>query len=127
MANEENLIPFTSEQSREEAKKNGRKGGIASGKAKRRKKAVREVIEMIASQQVTNPKMVNRVRSIMKDIDENDIDMLTYATAGMFMSSGNGNANAYRLLTGYLDESQAIEEMPEDDLSKSLRELGESL
>jgi hypothetical protein len=37
MANEQNLKPFTSEQSREEAKKNGRKGGIASGEARRKK------------------------------------------------------------------------------------------
>lgn len=42
MANEQNLKPFTSEQSREEAKKNGRKGGIASGESKRRKKLMRE-------------------------------------------------------------------------------------
>jgi len=47
MANEQNLIPFTSEQSREEAKMNGRKGGIASGKARREKKAFRETLEAI--------------------------------------------------------------------------------
>ncbi len=39
MANEENLKKFTSEQSREEAVKNGKNGGIQSGKARRRKKA----------------------------------------------------------------------------------------
>lgn len=44
MANEQNLIPFTSDQSREEAKKNGRKGGIASGKARRENKLIRERI-----------------------------------------------------------------------------------
>lgn len=49
MANEENLIPFTSEQSREEAKKNGAKGGIASGKARREKKAFRETLEALLS------------------------------------------------------------------------------
>ena len=38
MANEENLKPFTSDQSREKAVENGRKGGIASGKAKREKR-----------------------------------------------------------------------------------------
>ena len=37
MANEQNLTPFTSEQSREEAVKNGKKGGIASGQARREK------------------------------------------------------------------------------------------
>ena len=42
MANEKNLKPFDSNQSREEAKKNGRKGGIASGESKRAKKTLRE-------------------------------------------------------------------------------------
>ena len=40
MANEENLKPFTSDQSREKAVSNGRMGGIASGKSKREKKAM---------------------------------------------------------------------------------------
>ena len=34
---EDNLKPFTSDQSREEAKINGTKGGVASGKARREK------------------------------------------------------------------------------------------
>lgn len=47
MANEKNLVPFTSEQSHEEAVKNGRKGGIASGEARRKKKMLRECIEYL--------------------------------------------------------------------------------
>ena len=47
MANIENLKPFTSEQSREKAAENGRKGGIASGEAKRNKKSIREAIEIL--------------------------------------------------------------------------------
>lgn len=46
MANNENLRPFTSEQSREEAKKNGQKGGIASGKSRREKKKIKEYLEI---------------------------------------------------------------------------------
>ena len=50
MANEENLIPFTSDQSREEAVKNGRKGGIASGQSRRQsadiRKRLREIVNM---------------------------------------------------------------------------------
>lgn len=46
MANEQNLIPFTSEQSQEEARKNGSKGGIASGKARRARKMMREDAQM---------------------------------------------------------------------------------
>lgn len=37
MNKEDNLIPFTSDQSREKAKINGHKGGIASGKSKKEK------------------------------------------------------------------------------------------
>lgn len=47
VANEKNLVPFTSEQSREEAVKNGRKGGIASGESKRNKKMLRDCIDYL--------------------------------------------------------------------------------
>ena len=47
MANEQNLRPFTSEQSHEEAVENGRKGGIASGEAKRAKKSLREAMQIL--------------------------------------------------------------------------------
>ena len=57
MANEKNLIPFTSEQSREEAKKNGQKGGIASGQARRRKKTMRELIEQVMPMAVDDKRL----------------------------------------------------------------------
>ena len=44
MANEKNLKPFTSDQSREEAVKNGRKGGIRSGEVKRENKLIKDRI-----------------------------------------------------------------------------------
>lgn len=47
MANEQNLTPFTSEQSREEAVKNGRKGGIASGRARAEKRDLRRALEAL--------------------------------------------------------------------------------
>ena len=47
MAKEQNLTPFTSEQSREEAVKNGRKGGIASGEARRNKRDIRMALEAL--------------------------------------------------------------------------------
>lgn len=47
MANKQNLKPFTSEQSREEAAKNGHKGGVASGEARRKKRDIRRAMEML--------------------------------------------------------------------------------
>lgn len=56
MANPENLKAheFTSEQSREKAAENGRKGGIASGKAKRRRKAFAEAFNTLLEQEFTD-------------------------------------------------------------------------
>lgn len=52
MANrEDNLIPFTSEQSREEAVKNGRKGGVASGKARREKATMLSTLEKLLDEE----------------------------------------------------------------------------
>ena len=46
-ANPQNLVNFTSDQDREAAARNGRKGGIASGEAKRRRKSLREQLEIL--------------------------------------------------------------------------------
>lgn len=56
MANEKNLEHFTSDQSREEAMRNGKKGGIASGKARREKKLMRETLDIILSMPMKNGK-----------------------------------------------------------------------
>lgn len=56
MANKQNLTPFTSEQSREEAAKNGRAGGIASGQARREKKELRQMLEMLLDKEYTDKK-----------------------------------------------------------------------
>lgn len=59
MANEQNLDHFTSDQSREEAVKNGRKGGIASARARREKKAMRETLEALLSLQMKSGRAVD--------------------------------------------------------------------
>lgn len=56
MANEQNLKLFTSDQSREEAKKNGRKGGIASGEAKRERKDMRYFAKIVLDELVKDKK-----------------------------------------------------------------------
>ncbi|MBQ7596077.1 MAG: hypothetical protein IJU45_05380 [Clostridia bacterium] len=57
MANEENLKKFTSEQSREEAVKNGKSGGIASGKSRRRKKHIKDTVKMLMQLPLTEGKL----------------------------------------------------------------------
>ena len=52
----DNLIPFTSEQSREKAVANGRKGGIASGIAKREKKDMAYFARLMLDEVITDKK-----------------------------------------------------------------------
>ena len=54
MANEQNLVPFTTNQSREEAVKNGRKGGKASGRARRRKADFRKTLNILLTAEIDN-------------------------------------------------------------------------
>lgn len=50
MANEQNLrVPTSSE-----ARKNGKKGGLASGEARRNKKILRDCLEMLLEKEITD-------------------------------------------------------------------------
>lgn len=62
MTKEANLDPV---QSKEEARRRGRAGGIASGKARREKKLMRETLDMILSMPMKNGKSadVDSIRS----------------------------------------------------------------
>ena len=54
MPNIENLKPFDSNQSREKAKINGRKGGIKSGEAKRARKTMKEMLDYLLEKEIAN-------------------------------------------------------------------------
>ena len=54
MANEKNLKNFDSNQSREEAAKNGKKGGLASGAARRRKRDIKKSLESLVNDTYTD-------------------------------------------------------------------------
>ncbi len=62
MTNETNLNPVRSE---DEARKRGRAGGIASGKARREKKMMRETLDVLLSMPMKNGKSVDveKIRS----------------------------------------------------------------
>lgn len=85
MANEKNLKPFDKTQSREEAKKNGKKGGIASGKARLAKKTAREYA-IAALEGVTKDKEGKSItikdvmiqKLIAKAVSEADLNAIKY-------------------------------------------------
>lgn len=128
MANEENLIPFN-KRTEKEQREIARKGGIASGETRRRKKSMREAMELIAEQPLTNAGLKRGIKNLAQGIDDDDIDMMLAATMGVFQAAIKGNVSAYEMIGKVIGDT--IDDMEiEDDLSKSLRELrelGESL
>ncbi len=105
MANEQNLIPFTSEQSREEAEKNGRKGGIASGVTRRRKRTVKQAVELVMSLPVSDPKVKAKLKKM--GIDTDDADNQTAMVVGLLGRAMKGDPKASALLIGQLDDGNA--------------------
>lgn len=110
MANEQNLVPFTSDQNREEAVKNGRKGGIASGEAKRKKKTLKEIGDMIGALKITQPE----IREVLKNAGIEDEDMIR--DVGMMFTittkAQKGDPRCAELIAkirGQLKEQQSIE------------------
>lgn len=119
MAGIENLKPVRSEA---EAREKGRAGGIASGKARRRKKSLKELGDMIGSLSVKSEKN----KAIMREAGIEDEDMIR-DTAMLFMleaKAEKGDTNAIALIAkirGQLKEqvqAEVAEVKPLVDLTK---------
>lgn len=102
MANEQNLIPFTSEQSREEAEKNGRKGGINSGASRRRKRTLKQAAELVMSLPVSSQKTRTKLKKMGIDLD--DADNQTAVIVGLLGRAMTGDPKASALLFELLDD-----------------------
>ena len=66
MANEENLIP-SNKRSKSEARENSRKGGIASGKARRKKAEFKKALEIVLSSKVQNQQLAEMLETMGYD------------------------------------------------------------
>ncbi len=75
MANEKNLMPIqevNSRRSREKHSEDSRKGGIASGESKRKRKLIKEQAELLLSLPIKNKKTSKKLDSLGIDkLDQN--------------------------------------------------------
>lgn len=82
--NEENLIPF-SERSKKEARELGRKGGIASGKARRERKTLKEELILLLA----------------------DGDTQKNISVALIQQALDGNTKAFEVIRDSIGEKQA--------------------
>ena len=99
---EDNLIMFTSDQNREEASRNGRKGGIASGEARRRKKSMQELASIVNS----IPLSKTEQKTLPKEIDSNDMTKQMMFLLTVYKNALKGNTKAMKLWIDLSDYSK---------------------
>lgn len=95
MSKENNLIPLN-ERTKEEQREIARKGGIASGKARRKKKLLRQILDEIGESRLNT----NEAKDIAKALSINKRDV-TYDVAIMFKAVNealDGNIKAMEFI-----------------------------
>lgn len=109
MPNPENLIghEFTSDQSREEAAKNGRKGGIASGAARRRRKAFSEAFDLLLEKKYS-------------DTNGNEMQGVDIIAMKVFKQAMNGDLKAMQILRDTVGE-MPVQRMEIDTIDPQAR------
>lgn len=101
MSNEKNLIPMA-ERTPEEVREMARKGGKASGIARRRKKSLREAADLLLSMPVKDKKTQNAMTKM--GIDPDDADNQMAMLVGLMKAGQLGDAKAAKLVFDVLGE-----------------------
>lgn len=114
--------PDTQFKSGREAVENGRKGGIASGEAKRRKKNLAELAKTFADLQIVDDKTKKSLAKL--GISEEDATQGMVMVASMFQAANRGKVAAAKLVFEWM-EAGAIsdEDISTDPLSMAFEAL----
>lgn len=108
--------------SSDEARELGRRGGIASGAARRRRKALREALDVYISLPVQDKRSLNRL--LRAGVDEDDADTQMLIISSLVQRAIDGNVRAAKLifdLVGY-DSAQTLDEREDDPITAALNE-----
>lgn len=118
---------FTSEQSRTEAAQNGRKGGIASGQARRQKKTLSELAKMIAE----NPAPTSAKKKLTKmGISDEDANNNACIVAAVYDKAVKGNMQAvdkWEQLTAVSNDDDKKYELPARVLGKAFVDINRKI
>lgn len=106
MANEQNLIPFN-KRSEREARELGKKGGRASGKARRRKADFRKTLNLLLTTEIDNPEVTPILKALGIDSTLESAMLMAQIKEAMA-----GNTKAAYFVAQYAGQS----DKPDEDL-----------
>ena len=112
MANEQNLIPFTSNQSREEAERNGRKGGKKSGETRRQKKAMKETMKMLLNLDMPDCEGKEALKQL--GLEDEDLTLQTGILINQVKKALAGNLDSAKFVRDTSGEYIGAEEEKEE-------------
>lgn len=125
MPNEQNLIR-NEDRTPEQRRENARKAGIASAKAKKKRKAMQEQMEMLLSLPVKNTKLKGQLKKI--GIKSDDIDNQMALIVSLYQTALKGGRNSVQAFNAIKEMSEQKEkETDKETLNKLddvLKELG---
>ena len=107
MANERNLVPF-SERTESEQREIASKAGIASGKARRRKRDMKQKMKLLLSLPAANN---DREEMKAMGIEPQDMDNEMVLVKTLFLSAAGGDTKAFDRIMDLLGKSVYREEL----------------
>lgn len=113
MPNEHNLIPYTSEQSREEAARNGSKGGKKSGESRRRKKTMKQVMDYLLSLPANTRadyEFLVEQGIDLSDLDEDFVNNMLVVNTALMARAKAGDVSAVKELRNIIQEDYFAKE-----------------
>ena len=110
MANEQNLKPFKTVK---EARESGRKGGIASGQARRNKKTIQNIVNEFLNAKCSDSAQFKRIAQKLGIESEKSIkELLTYLA--IINTAKNANLDELSKLTKLIGEMPEMNDNNED-------------
>lgn len=107
MANERNLVP-NSARTPSERRENASKAGIASGKARRRKKSLKQKMQLLLS---LPPAENDQTELSAMGVDPDDMDNEMVLVKALFIAAAEGDTKAFDRIQDVLGRSVAREEL----------------
>lgn len=121
MSNEKNLIPFN-KRTESEQREIAQQGGIASGKARRRKRSMKEAADYYLSLPETDRRRVNAL--LRDEVDPEDVDNQMSVVMGMAEAAKRGDARAANVLLKMLGEDNPPDDTAANTLERARELLG---
>lgn len=121
----EDLIPLN-KRTKDEQKKIASMGGKASGKARRKRKTLKENMNALLELVPSNARDYNKL--VKAGIELEDIDNSQLITLALFNEAKNGNIQAIKELRDLIGEDKAdVRSEEADELSQALEKLAEDI